>query len=348
MTSSRALTTAVCIALSGLLLAACGSTGVQGKGGTVPLAGKHTNLAASWIAVQPSQEAILLTWTVSGSKAEGNWNQSSLSTSGMSIDTNSDSLTGVISGTSITITFDTGASVSGSISTSRLSIQFPDNQGVMQTVVLVPGTTHAYNSGVRSIQSVVDYNQRLASEKSAIDQAAQSVSSLVSSITSDVSSLANYEANLQGDLSALNQDVQVVQNDADIVIQDVNSNSGSACGDAGSAQGDAGSAQGDFGSLQGDESLANSYLSDLRQSLSNLPAAWSAFKSAESALPSYTSQYSMLSIKEESAISEGSHEASAFPSQEAQVTSDGQADVNTANRIAANAMAEAQRMPGGC
>lgn len=60
------------LAASSLLLAACGSSGVKGTGGSVPLAGSHTNLAASWVSIQDGSSASLITWTINGHSTSGN------------------------------------------------------------------------------------------------------------------------------------------------------------------------------------------------------------------------------------------------------------------------------------
>jgi hypothetical protein len=334
---------------SGVLLAACGSSGVQGKGGSVPLAGSHTNLAASWISLQNGSSASIIIWTVNGHSTSGNLTESSLDQTGLSVASNTYSFTGVISGSSVTLNFSDGSSVTGVVSTNQLQLQIANSRGTVQSFNFVPGTSSAYNAAVKSIQSVVNANQKSSTLESAINNAAQTVSSDVGSIGSDISNLKGYTPYFQSDLNSLAQDVQTTKNDAVVVTQDVNSNNNSACGDAGSVQGDAGSTQGDFGSLQGDESSANSYLSSLKQILSSLPSDWSNYQHALSVMPSYSSQYAVTPSQEQSALTQGTSESSQFTTKEAQVTASAQSLVNQANQIAANAMTEASNgTAGGC
>lgn len=335
--------------LSSALLAACGSSDAHGTGGSVPLAGNHTNLAASWTSIQDGASAALITWTVNGHSTSGDLTESSLDQSGLSIDSNTYSFTGTISGSSLTLNFAGGSSVTGSVTSHQLQLQIADSAGTVQTFDFTPGTASAYNAAVKTIQSVVDANQKSSNQESAINNAAQTASSDVSTIDSDVSNLRSSVAGLVSDLNSISGDVQTTKNDAAVVTQDVATNDNEACGDADSVQGDADSTQGDFDSLQGDEQSANYYLTSLKQTLSALPADWSAFEQALSAMPDYRSQYAVSLSQEHSALSQGSAQLSQFAARESQLTADAQSLVNQANQIAANAMTEANNgTSGGC
>jgi outer membrane murein-binding lipoprotein Lpp len=335
--------------ITGVGLAACGGSGVQGKGGSVPLAGSHTNLAASWVSIQSGSAASLITWTVNGHSTSGNLTGSSLDQTGLSIDTNTDSFTGTISGSSLTLNFSGGSTVTGSVSTQQLQLQIADSAGTVQSYDFTPGTTSAYNAAVRSIQSVVNANQKTSTRESAINNAAQTVSSDVSSVESDISNLKSSIPGLESDLTSTAEDVQMTKNDAAVVTKDVNTNDNEACGDADSVQGDADSVQGDLDSLQGDEDSANSYLTSLKSVLSLLPSDWSTYQQALSAIPNYESQYAVTTSQEQSALTQGSSESSQFTAKEARVTASGQSLLNQANQIAANAMTEANNgTSGGC
>lgn len=335
------------IALSGLVLAACGSSNVKGQGDTVPLAGKHTNLASSWIAIQKRTAAVLLTWTITGTSTEGNLTDSYLDSSGLKLDTNTDSFTGVISGDSVTLNFSSGTSATGSVSTTQLDLQIPNSDGVIQSLDLVPGTSSAYNAAVGSIQSGANAYQAKSSDEGSINQAAETVSSDISSVSTEVSNLQSDSEGLQSDLQYMLQDEESTQSDLSVVIQDVNSDDGEACGDAGSVQGDAGSVQGDMGSVQGDESSANSNLSALLLALSSLRTDWSTYQEANAVLPSYVSPYAVTSSQEQRALAQGSQESSTFAAQERQDTSNAQSLENKANQFAATAQSVANAQ-GGC
>jgi outer membrane murein-binding lipoprotein Lpp len=330
-------------------LAACGSSSVQGKGGAVPLAGKNTNLAASWISIQDGSSAALITWTINGHSTSGNLTESSLNQTGLSIASNTYAFTGTISGSSLTLNFSGGSTVTGSVSTHQLQLQIANSSGTVQSFDFMPGTTSAYNTAVKSIQLVVNSNQKSSSQENAINNAARTVSSDVSSIASDISDLKGYLQYFQSDLNAIAGDVQTAKNDAAVVTHDVNTNDNEACGDAGIVQGDAGIAQGDDGSLHGDEDSANSYLTSLKSVLSSLPSDWSTYQQALTAMPDYQSQYAVSSSREQSALSQGASESSQFTAKESQVTASGQFLLNQANQIAANAMTVASNgTSGGC
>lgn len=152
-------------------LAACGSSTVQGKGGAVPLAGKGSPLPASWVYFRPGTIASLLVWTVIGDSAHGNYTSSMLDSSGTTIDTNTLSFAGVISGSSVTLNLDGGAgSVSGTVNSGQLQIEIPDSDGTIQSVDLVPGTAAAFNSDVAKIQSIVNSNEKVAAKQQAAQQ----------------------------------------------------------------------------------------------------------------------------------------------------------------------------------
>ena len=322
----------------------------------MPLAGGHTDLAASWISLQNGSSASLITWTINGTSASGNLTESSLNSTGLSIDANTYPFTGVISGSAVTLSFSGGSTVTGSVSAHQLQLQIADSTGTMQSYVFTPGTTSAYNAAVKLIQSVVNANQLVASanqkistEETTINAAAQTVSSDVSSIASDISNLNSSISSLQADLSSMATDLQTTKTGAAVVSQDVNTKDNSACGDAGSVQGDAGSVQGDLGTLQGDEDLANTYLTSLKSALSSLPSDWSTYQRALVVVPNYSSQYAVAASQEQSALAQGSSESSQFSTKESQMTSSGQSILNRANQIAASAMTEASNgTSGGC
>jgi outer membrane murein-binding lipoprotein Lpp len=336
------------LAASSLFLAACGSSSVKGAGGSVPLAGKNTSLAASWTYIQDGSSAALITWTVSGHSTSGNLTESSLDQTGLSIDPNTISFKGTISGSSLTLNFSNGSTVTGSVSAQQLQLQIANSAGTVQSFDFTPGTTSAYNAAVKSIQTVVNSNQKSSTQESSIDNAAQNVSSDVSSIDSDVSNLKGSVPGLEGDVNSTAGDVQSTRNDAAVVPQDVNTNDGEACGDADSVQGDADSVQGDMDSLQGDEDSASTYLTSLKSTLSSMPSDWSTYQQALSAMPNYQSQYAVSSSQEKSALSQGSSELSVFTAKESQIIASEQALVNEANQIAANAITEASNGTGGC
>jgi outer membrane murein-binding lipoprotein Lpp len=322
---------------SSLLLAACGSSSVKGTGGAVPLAGSHTNLPASWTSIQDGSSAALITWTVNGHSTSGNLTDSSLDTTGLSIDSNTDAFTGTISGSSLTLNFSGGTTVTGSVSSQKLQLQIADSTGTVQSFDFTPGTTGAYNAAVKTIQTVVNGNQKTSTQESSINNAAQTVSSDVSSIDSDISNLEGSVPGLESDVSSTAGDVQSTRNDAAVVTQDVNTNDNEACGDA------------DMDSLQGDEDSASTYVTSLKSTLSSLPSDWTTYEDALSAMPDYQSQYAVSSSQERSAISQGSSELSAFSAKESQITASEQALVNEANQIATNAQTEANNgTSGGC
>jgi outer membrane murein-binding lipoprotein Lpp len=335
------------LAASSLLLAACGSSSVKGTGGTVPLAGSHTNLPASWTSIQDGSSAALITWTVNGHSASGDLTDSSLDSTGLIIDSNTDAFTGTISGSSLTLNLSGGTTVTGSVSSQKLQLQTADSAGTVQSFDFTPGTTDAYNAAVKTIQTVVNGNQKTSTQETSINNAAQTVSSDVSSIDSDISNLEGSVPGLESDVSSTAGDVQSTRNDAADVTQDVNTNDNEACGDADSVQGDADSVQGDMDSLQGDEDSASTYVTSLKSTLSSLPSDWTTYEDALSTMPSYQFQYAVSSSQDKSAISQGSSEMSAFSAKESQITASEQALVNEANQIATNAQTEANNGTSG-
>ena len=332
---------------SSLLLAACGSSSVKGTGGAVPLAGSHTNLAASWTSIQDGSSAALITWTVNGHSASGNLTESSLDQTGLSVDSNTYAFTGTISGSSLTLNFSGGSTVTGFVSTRQLQLQIADSAGTVQSYDFTPGTTSAYNAAVKSIQLVVNSNQKTSTQESSINTAAQTVSSDVSSINSDISNLKGSVPGLASDLSSMAGDVQTTKNDAAVVTHDVNTNDGNACDDAYTTQDDAYTVQDDMYGLQDDEVSANSYLTSVKSVLSSLPSDWSTYQQALTVMPDYQSQYAVSSSQEQSALSQGASESKQFTAKESQVTASGQSLLNQANQTAANALTAASNGTGG-
>ena len=314
----------------------------------MPLAGSHTNLAASWVSIHDGSSASLITWTINGHSTSGNITGSSLDQTGLSIDSKTYAFTGTISGSSVTLNLSGGSTLTGSVSTIRLQLQIADSAGTVQSYNFTPGTVSAYNAAVKSIQSVVSKNQTSSTQESSINSAAQTVSNDVSSIDSDVSNWKGSVPGLESDLTGMAGDVQTTKNSA-AVTQNVNPSESEACDDAYTTQDDAYTVQDDMYSLQDDEGSANTYLTSLNSTLSSLPSDWSTYQQALTAMPNYQSQYAVSSSQEHSALSQGASESSVFSAKESQITATGQSLLNEANQVAASALTDASnRTSGGC
>lgn len=199
-----------------------------------------------WVA-NFSNGAKFLGWTVTGDTVAGTYSETLLlpgATTTLTAD--SASLSGTISGSSVTLTFSHGfgSTVSGQLIGNTLSLSIPQTDGTLQVEVYQPGTTADYNADVQVVQARAAQlqdeaasNASVASEESASSAAAaavqqqpaddqQSAQSVIASLTQD--------ANFDSDLSSLAGDVKQTAEDLIQTRSDAKAGGGDNCVNASS------------------------------------------------------------------------------------------------------------------
>ncbi len=202
------LTIGIVLATCTLIFSSCGPPG------TVTRAGRNTTLPSSWVSKNASDGAAILSWTITGSKAVGSLTFTYLSSSGDSTDHHSLSFSGTVSGKSVSLNFG-GRNVVGTVTSTHLSIGFPQPNGQISDLTLIPGTVSTYNKQVASITEEANTNKRRAEAVAAAHQRAEAAAAARReerrAIRNDASTVSSDISGLQSDESQLSTDVANTQ-----------------------------------------------------------------------------------------------------------------------------------------
>lgn len=107
---------------------------------------------AGWLAAD-STEAIFLQWTQTGQELSGSLTASIAS--GTQLQPEDSDFTGVISGSSVRLTFSSlpGPAWNGTLTGNQLVLSYPAADGSLQTLTFTPGTVADYNQAVAQLVS---------------------------------------------------------------------------------------------------------------------------------------------------------------------------------------------------
>jgi hypothetical protein len=246
---------------------------------------------SSLLAHGPS-DAVFLQWTRSGNSVTGSISEAyQSSTDPTQVGKNRASFTGVISGSSITLTFPLGDNWTGTIKGSTVSLTITAADGSLQTLVLKPASLDEYNAAVSEVQTTVQQAADLQAQQQQTQQAEQQVDTDASALTNDLQSLKQATAGVAGDsladdLSSLSGDLSTVYSDLQTVRSD---SSDVVCGDAGVTSGDEGVMEGDQGVMEGDISSYQSDIQSVLDAVSQIKADKKAYETDGAAAPGYSS-----------------------------------------------------------
>lgn len=242
------------------LLAGCGggTPSVQPPAGTTapkPQSVPLTESTQHGFLARASNGALFVQWTRTGNTVSGTFSEAFTSISDPTqAQSDSHSFTGVISGSSITLTLDSGTNLNGTLQGSQLTLSYPNSDGSLQTFAFTPSSVAAYNAAVANVQSsagqaqtqkaqaqaaanerarVTARNQQnqqiLDGDVSQVQTDLGDLSSAVSTAKSDVGTIAS-------DLGTMRSDVQTTYSDLQTLLSD---SKDSICGDAGTVEADA-------------------------------------------------------------------------------------------------------------
>lgn len=207
--------------------------------------------------------------------------------------------TGTVDGSAVTIRID-GAlgsvgSLSGTLTSTEMSLHVPNDNGTMYTLTLRPGSVDAYNRKVGALQSqarqaLTELQDAQAKEAQAaadaessgkIDAAATKVNSAYTELKRTLSVPVDYSS-FETDLATVRSDLKTVKdNTANLSGED-------ACTDAGSVETDAGTVETDAGTLESDRGTLDYTISDIESQSTALKDAWDAYETAQGLMPGYT------------------------------------------------------------
>ncbi len=194
-----------------LLLASCGSSNSVTNGGS------NSVLPNSWINESASSEAVILTWTITGTHAVGSLTVTYLSSSGNSALHDSLSFSGTVSSKSVSLTINRN-NIAGTVKPTQLSLSFPQPNGKLSSLVMIPGSTSTYNKEVAKIDSEASSNEQKTQAEQLAQQQTQAQAAQNSldrqairfasgEVSSDLSDIQGEESQLATDVTGMQQAV---------------------------------------------------------------------------------------------------------------------------------------------
>lgn len=280
------------IVVSTLTLSACGSSSAAGglgstntDGGAVPAG--STSSSGSFVG-KASNAAVFVTWTQNAGQLSGELEQGILQTdsgSGQeSVNNQSISFTGTISGSSVTLSLNQGlgstSNLTGTLNGGNLTLNYPGENGSVITLQMQPGTASTYNRNLATLQGHAGQANSQAQQAQAAKQQTAQVAQDAQTVEGDLSTLGfDVKALISGDfysagLSSEQQDVSQTQADMRTVLNEVGStDSGTLCSDAGTVQSDVGAVQSDVGSIQSDRGASDSDILSVTNEIGQLQQA---------------------------------------------------------------------------
>ena len=113
---------------------------------------------------QPSDGVVFIQWTESGNRLSGTAQYETLSGSppNQTVSTQTISVTGQLSGSTITVSFDGGASVFGTLSGGSFTVNFPQNDGSLEPITFQEASATQFNEALASLQGNTSSTDRSA------------------------------------------------------------------------------------------------------------------------------------------------------------------------------------------
>ncbi len=270
--------------------------------GAVAACGGPPAYPNTWIALSPTA-AVLVQWTQTGGRLSGQLVAVTLA--GTTTQPLSVLVTGQVNAQGA-VTLTLGSSTeTGSVSSTRLTLNGPDATGLLTSLVLIPGRVARYRAAVASLRqraaaalAAAQAAQAAAAHQQALNQQVVSANTALSadlgSYAADTGTVRGDASTLQGDVSTLVSDRQAMQQDLQTEQSDATTD-GCANGGYGAVQADASTVDTDLSTMGTDLTTLSGDLSSMRQDMAALAQDvrtiqhdWSALQDAVTADPADT------------------------------------------------------------
>jgi outer membrane murein-binding lipoprotein Lpp len=163
-----------------------------------------------------------------------------------------------------------GATVTGRLSGSTLRITAPGASGFLQSAVLRPATSAAYNSDLANLRQHVTRDNTAARQVQPRPQNSAAITSDQQQVSSDVSTLQTDAQSLTSDMSQMNTDVQQVSADLAQLTSDAANGQGQSCDNVATVDNDASTVDGDGTTVGNDSTTVTSDISTVQSDISQL------------------------------------------------------------------------------
>jgi hypothetical protein len=245
-----------------------------------------------------SNYVVFIQWTMSGNDLSGSAQETTLSGSppNAAVNTQTISVVGSLNGSTITLSFNGGAEVFGTLSGGSFTVNFPQSDGSLAPVTFTSASASRFNAALNSLKGSTGSANQSAAAAQAIAKQQATIDSDASAVQSDIKGLGDDTSSMQSDLVGFTQVLTQAQTDLDTVAQVEQqvqtearngTDPGTVCADEGTDDADAGSVDADAGSVSAQAGSIESDISGVRHDISGLNSDFASLGSAQALQPSY-------------------------------------------------------------
>ena len=246
-----------------------------------------------------SDGVIFLQWTNTDNDLSGTAQVEVLGGSppNQSISTHTVSVTGQLNGSTITLSFEGGTQVFGTLSGGSFTVNFPQQDGSLAPVTFHSASAAEFNQALAALQGTTGSVNNQAAAAETVTSQQQSIDRSASRVSGDISSLSSDSSQLSGTLDSYAKDLSQAQSDLASeaklegqVIAEANAGTGQdqVCTDSDTVASDEDTVASDGDSVSSDADSTESDLNTVRTDISNLQGDFSALQSAQAQRPSYS------------------------------------------------------------
>ena len=242
---------------------------------------------------------VFIQWTTSGDSLSGTAQETTLNGSppNSSVNTQTISLSGTFTGSTIALRFNDGAEVFGTLSGGSFTVNFPQSDGALAPITFTTATAKQFNQALSRLQGKTGSAnqsaaaaQAIAKQRSTIDTEARAVAEDISGIGSDQTQLSNDLGGFSSDLATMKSDLATVASQEQAVITESQNGTdpNQVCDDSNTDGDDANTVGDDGNSVSDTANSIETDISTLRGDVTTLNSDFSGLQSAQAQQPSYS------------------------------------------------------------
>ena len=256
------------------------------------------NAVGSGYLADESNAAFFIQWTRSGNNLSGTAQAESLSGSAPNevVASSTISVEGQVHGSTITLSFNNGSTVFGTLSGGSFTVNFPQSDGSLAPVTFTSASAVQFNQALSALQRAVGNAnisaataETIASEQQSIDNVAAAVEQDLAGLKAGDESLSNDVGSFANDLAQANTDLgTTVQGEKLVITESENgTNPIQVCSDSITVGSDLITVSSDGDTVSSTADSVESDVSSLRSGISGLQQDFSQLQSAQALQPSY-------------------------------------------------------------
>lgn len=170
-----------------------------------------------------SNGALFIQWTRTGDTVTGTLSESYTEPSNPAqVTSESHSFTGVISGSSITLTLDSGNNWNGTLSSSALTLSYTASDGTLRTFTFNQATVSDYNNAVAAVTAQGHAAANAQAQAQATQQAQQDLDQDATALATDMTTLESAVEQLRADVRQVPADLAQMRADLAAQKKDLN------------------------------------------------------------------------------------------------------------------------------